>query len=129
MTDLISGESPHLSGYTLVRSGEGLPISRREGFRYLNLAYLFKDRAAEPYMVTVPYHAGSETCDIAMSTHLGQEMDHVISGQLRIMINGHEETLRSGDTVYYDSSKPHGMVAVGGGACVFLAIVLGGSIS
>ncbi|HEY5466019.1 MAG TPA: cupin domain-containing protein [Clostridia bacterium] len=127
MTELISGESPHLSGYTLVRSGEGLPISRRAGFRYLNLAYLFKSRVAEPFMVTAPCNVGSETCEITLSTHIGQEMDHVLSGQLRISINGHEEILSAGDTVYYDSSKPHGMVAIGGDSCVFLAIVLGGS--
>ncbi|MBP7402374.1 MAG: cupin domain-containing protein [Clostridia bacterium] len=124
LTELVSGESPRLSGYELIRAGEGLPIVRREGFRYLNLAYMFKSRLAEPFMVTAPYENGNETCMIAMSTHEGQEMDHVLSGQLRISINGHEETMRAGDTVYYDSSKPHGMVAVGGDSCSFLAIVM-----
>jgi acetyl-CoA synthetase len=63
-----------------------------------------------------------------MSTHAGQEMDYILSGQLRISINGHEETMRAGDSVYYDSSKPHGMVAVGGTPCVFLAIVMGPAV-
>ncbi len=129
LTELLSGESPKLSGYALVRAGEGLPISRREGFRYLNLAYQFKNRMAEPFMVTAPYTADAETCGIALSAHAGQEMDHVISGQLRISINGHEEVLRAGDTVFYDSSKPHGMVAIGGEPCRFLALVLGGAHS
>jgi quercetin dioxygenase-like cupin family protein len=78
-------------------------------------------------MVTAPYRPGAESCAITMSAHMGQEMDHVITGHLRISINGHEESLGAGDTVYYDSSKPHGMVAVGGGPCVFLAMVLGGT--
>jgi transcriptional regulator with XRE-family HTH domain len=127
LTELISGESPRLSGYALVRAGEGLPINRRQGFRYLSLAYRFKNRLAEPFMVTAPVQPDAETCDIVMSNHPGQEMDHVVSGDLRIVINGHEETLHAGDTVYYDSSKPHGMVAVGGKPCVFLALVLGGT--
>jgi transcriptional regulator with XRE-family HTH domain len=47
LTELLSGESPRLTGYELIRAGEGLPISRREGFRYNNLAYMFKHRTAE----------------------------------------------------------------------------------
>ena len=31
--------------------------------------------------------------------------------------------MNPGDTVYYDSSHPHGMIAVGGEDCVFLAVV------
>ena len=48
-TDLIKGESPTLSNYTLTRSGEGLPITRREGCKYLNMAPLFKQKTAEPF--------------------------------------------------------------------------------
>ena len=36
-TDLIKGVSPTLSTYTVSRRGEGLPITRRHGFKYLNL--------------------------------------------------------------------------------------------
>ena len=48
-TDLIKGESPTLSNYNLTRKGDGLPITRREGFKYLNLAPLFKQKTAEPF--------------------------------------------------------------------------------
>ncbi len=125
LTELLSGESPRLSGYELIRAGEGLPISRREGFHYNNLAYMFKNRLAEPFLVTAPFEQGNETCPITMSTHAGQEMDYILSGRLRISINGHEETMQTGDSIYYDASKPHGMVAVGKEPCVFLAIVMG----
>src|SRR5512133_3636888 len=69
LTELITGESPHLSGYTLVRKDEGLPIARRAGFRYLNLASSFRERTAEPFQVTAPYEAGAEHCTITQSTH------------------------------------------------------------
>ena len=124
LTDLMTGESPHLSGYSLVRSGEGLPIARRQGFSYLHVASLFRDRIAEPFVVVAPYEAGAETATIQLNSHDGQEMDFVLSGILRVRIGEHEETLREGDTIYYDSSKPHGMVAVGGTPCRFLAVVL-----
>lgn len=125
LTDLMTGESPHLSGYTLVRSGEGLPIARRQGFSYLHAAARFRDRMSEPFIVTAPYEAGAETAAIQLNSHVGQEFDYVLSGTLRVRIGEHEETLREGDTIYYDSSKPHGMVAVGGTPCRFLAVVMG----
>ena len=54
-TDLISGASPTLSTYTIVRHGDGLPITRRHGFKYLNMAPMFKNKTAEPFFVTMPY--------------------------------------------------------------------------
>ena len=124
MTELLTGESPHLSGYTLVRQGDGLPIERRAGFRYLNLAALFRDRLAEPFMVTAPWDPDAEIKPIALGSHAGQEMDYIISGTLRVQIGQHEEIMHEGDTLYYDSGRPHGMVAIGGNPCRFLAIVL-----
>jgi len=124
MTELITGESPHLSGYVLTREGEGLPIERRAGFRYLNLAASFRDRIAEPFMVTAPFEDGAEQSEISLSTHAGQEMDFIISGILRVRIGDHEEILHPGDTIYYDANRPHGMVAIGGSACRFMAVVI-----
>lgn len=123
MTELMTGESPHLSGYTLVRKGDGLPIERRAGFRYLNLAAQFRDRLAEPFMVTAPFVQDSETQEIVLSSHPGQEMDYIVSGSLRVRIGLHEEIMQEGDTLFYDSGRSHGMVATGGRSCNFLAIV------
>jgi quercetin dioxygenase-like cupin family protein len=39
----------------------------------------------------------------------------------------HIEYMKAGDSVYYNSSKPHGMIAVGGQDCVFLAVVMKGA--
>lgn len=125
MVDLLTGESPHLSSYTLIRKGEGLPIERRKGFKYLNLAYTFKDRLAEPFIVTAPYENNAENNLLSLGSHAGQEMDLVLSGRLRIRIGDHEEILSEGDSIYYDAGKPHGMVAVGGESCRFLAVVMG----
>ena len=50
-------------------------------------------------------------------------MDYVLDGSLKVSIDGHEDVVNAGDTVYYDSSKPHGMIAIGGKPCKFLAIL------
>jgi quercetin dioxygenase-like cupin family protein len=59
-----------------------------------------------------------------MNTHEGQEMDYVLEGTLKIMVNGKTEILNAGDCIYYDSSLPHGMIAVNGKECKFLAILI-----
>ena len=46
---------------------------------------------------------------------------------MKIQIGGHTEILHAGDTIYYDSSTPHGMIAVDGEDCAFYAIVLSNS--
>lgn len=124
MTELVTGESPHLSGYALTRKDRGLPIERRKGFKYQNLASLFRGRQAEPFLVTAPAEPGAANADLPMNTHAGQEMDYVLTGTLRIRIGENEEVLHEGDTIYYDSSRPHGMIAVGSEPCQFLAIII-----
>ncbi|HAS79154.1 MAG TPA: acyl-CoA synthetase, partial [Ruminococcus sp.] len=58
--DLLEGTSPSLSEYSVTRKGEGLPIARREGFTYNNLAPLFKNKIAEPFRVKIPYSREAE---------------------------------------------------------------------
>ena len=123
-TDLIKGESPTLSNYSLVRAGDGLPITRRAGFRYLNMAPLFKDKTAEPFFVEMPYVKEDAEGEIRVSTHEGQEMDILLSGVMKFRIGEHIETLYPGDCVYYNSATPHGMVALSKTGATFYAIVL-----
>ncbi len=123
-TDIINGTSPTLSSYTVTHEGEGLPITRRAGFKYLNLAPMFKNKIAEPFKVTIPYSAEAEDKPIHLSTHYGQEFDIVISGSMKIQVGNNVEVLNAGDTIYYDSSTPHGMIAVGGESAEIYAVVL-----
>jgi transcriptional regulator with XRE-family HTH domain len=124
IVDLLTGTSPHLTGYSVVRAGHGLSMKRREGFEYLHVAPTFRDKLAEPFVVTAPYHDADRDAPIPLSRHEGQELDFVISGRLRFAYEEHIEDLGPGDTVYYDSGHGHGMIAIGGGPCTFLAVVL-----
>ena len=88
-TDLIKGVSPTLSTYTVSRRGEGLPITRRHGFKYLNLAPLFKQKTAEPFYVTMPYNEAEQNVAIKLSTHQGQELDIIVKGKMRVQVGSH----------------------------------------
>jgi len=123
ITELISGEPPKLSQFSYVKSGEGLPIERRKGFAYSHMAYLFKNRSSEPFRVIAKYDAGLEAKPVALGSHAGKEFDYIISGNLKFQIENHIVELSPGDAVYYDGNSRHGMVAVGGEDCVFLAVI------
>ncbi len=124
LSELLTGDVPKLSFYSIVRKGKGLSVKRRSGLEYNHLAYLFKKRIAEPFLVTAKYNEEEHKDEIHLSTHEGQEMDYVIKGQLIVRFENHTEILNEGDCVYYDSSHGHGMIAAGGSDCVFLAIVM-----
>lgn len=124
VVDILTGESPHLTGYSLERSHEGLSIKRHEGFEYLHKASRFKNRMAEPFLVTAPYLEEEQDLPIHCSRHAGQEIDYVLTGKLRFRYRDHVEEVGPGDLLYYDSGNDHGMIAIGGEPCTFLAFVL-----
>ena len=124
VTDVIEGYSPTLRSYTLTRAGSGQKISQAHGMTYFNLAYAFQNRIAEPLFVRSIYDENAQTRDIELTSHTGQEIDIVIDGYLKVQIGSHSEVLGPGDSIYYDSSTPHGMIAVRGQDCTFYAIVL-----
>ena len=124
ITEIITGEDARLNFYALTRAGEGMPIKRRKGFTYQLLAHMFKDRETEPMLVTAPYHEEEQNKPIELRSHEGQEFDYVISGSLKVNLDGIVEVLNPGDSIYYNSGCRHGMIATGGEDCVFIAVVI-----
>lgn len=122
--ELLTGDYPKLTHYSIVRSGEGLNIKRRKGFKYQHLCYKFKDKMSEAFLVTAPYREEEQDKPIHLSRHEGQEFDYIIKGSLKAMFEDHEEILNAGDSVYYDSGRGHGMIATGGEDCILLAITM-----
>ena len=124
VTDIIEGQSPNLKSYPVTRRGEGQRIEKAHGMTYYNLAASFKNRIAEPLYVKSVFSEEAQHRDIELTTHTGQECDLIIEGKLKVQVGEHKEVLGPGDSIYYDSSTPHGMIAVDGKDCIFYAIVL-----
>ena len=124
VTDIIEGQSPNLKSYTVTRRGEGQRIEKAHGMTYYNLAASFKNRIAEPLYVKSVFSEEAQHRDIELTTHTGQECDLIIEGKLKVQVGEHKEVLGPGDSIYYDSSTPHGMIAVDSKDCIFYAIVL-----
>ncbi|MCL1835858.1 MAG: AMP-binding protein [Oscillospiraceae bacterium] len=124
--DLLEGESARLTSYSVVRRGKGRVTSSEHDSVVRDLAPRFKNKNAEPYWVTYSYSEEQQSKPIQLVSHSGQEFDLIFSGRLKIQIGEHTELLAEGDSIYYNSSTPHGMIAVGGSDCVFCAVVMPG---
>ncbi|MBQ9977410.1 MAG: AMP-binding protein [Clostridia bacterium] len=124
ITVLLEGQSAKLSGYTVTRKGKGLVTASEDGITIQDMAPMFRKKLATPYWVTYQYSEELQDKPIHTVTHAGQEFDMVIKGTMRIRVGDHEEVLHEGDSIFYKSSTPHGMIAVDGKDCVFLAIIM-----
>lgn len=119
--DLMSGDSPHLSDWSIVRKGEGYSIDRRAAYKYSHLAFTFRNKKAEPFMVTVE----PKTEIPALHAHEGQEFNWLVCGRMKFYIAQSEYILEPGDSVYFNSSIAHAMQALDNEPAQFLAVVIG----
>ena len=118
---LMFGEEPHMRNYFLTRKGQGLHVERRKAYNYESLASGFRGRKADPFIVTVapkPADAPKE-----MNSHSGQEFNMVLEGTMELTIGQKMLTLNEGDSIYFDSTQPHGMRALGDKDVKMLAII------
>ena len=126
LTELLEGRSAKLRSYNVTRKGMGQQTAKEDGISIANLAPEFRNKKAEPYWVKYEYSPQLQNKPIHLTRHNGQEFDLIISGSLLVQVGTHKELLHEGDSIFYNSSTPHGMIAVDGKDCVFCAVVLPG---
>ena len=124
MMELMEGAAPRLTSYAVTRRGGGQLTSREPGTEIRAIAPLFKNRKANPYWVRYEYSEAEQGAPIHQNTHGGQEFDLIMEGRLKVKIGEHVEVLGPGDSIFYNSSTPHGMIAIDGEDCVFCAVIL-----
>ncbi len=119
---LIFDEEPHMHGYLVVRKGQGMSIERTKAYKYQSLVSGFVGHKADVFIVTVEPKPGART--IYKNSHPGQEVNLILEGKMELYIGGKTIVLDEGDSIYFDSTKPHGMLAVGDKAVKFLAFTV-----
>ncbi len=118
--DLISGSAPTLSMCCMVKKGKGYSVKRDEEYDYKHLAYTFRNKKAEPFLVTITPDDKAPV----MHGHDGQEFNYVLSGKMMLYIGDISYELSKGDSVYFDASVPHAEVAIGDKEAQFIAVVI-----
>jgi transcriptional regulator with XRE-family HTH domain len=122
LTALISGEEPKLHLFSVVRKDNGLAIDRRKEYKYQDLAFNFKNKKAEVFLVKVDPDKDNKPPHYY--SHSGQEFNFVIEGTLKVIISSHEVILNEGDSLYFDSGNQHGLMAMNGKPAKFLAFII-----
>lgn len=118
---LMFGEEPRMSSYFVTRAGKGVSIERRQAYKYQSLASGFRNRVADPFIVTVEPKEDTPVC---CNSHNGQEFNLVLEGRMLINIDGKEVILNEGDSIYFNSKLPHGMQALDNKTVRFLAVIM-----
>ena len=126
LAELLEGHTAKLTGYAVTRKGKGMVTASEDGITIQDMAAMFRKKLATPYYVTYEYSEQLQNKPIHTTTHDGQEFDLVLKGAMRIKVGDHEEILQEGDSIFYKSSTPHGMIAIGGENCVFLSMIMAG---
>lgn len=116
-TEIVTGHAAKLDTYQVVRAGEGMEVSRNPSYSYRDLAYLFGHKIMAPTMVTLT------PGEPELNTHEGHEFDYIVSGSVRLFVDGREIILNAGDSVYLNPTLPHGFCVDEGGSCTFLAVI------
>lgn len=120
--ELMFAESAHMKGYYVVRKGQGMSVERTKAYKYQSLVSGFVNHKADVFIVTVEPKPNVHT--VYKNSHPGQEFNLVLEGKMELYIGGKTILLEEGDSIYFDSSKPHGMLAVGEKAVKFLAFTV-----
>ncbi len=121
MSALMFGQEPHMESYFLTRKGSGAAVKRSAAYKYQSLAAGFARRKADPFLVTIEPNDSDE---VSLNSHEGQEFNMVIEGRMMLMIDGKKVILEPGDSIYFDSVRPHGMKALDGKPIEMLAIII-----
>ena len=119
LTLLLTGEEPRMNIFTVTRRGKGVNVERRRQYKYENLASKFIHKKMEPFIVI----AEPKNEEPTLHEHPGQEFNYILEGSLKLYINGNEIILEPGDSIFFDSTYPHGMKALHDKPAKFLAVI------
>ena len=97
---------------------EGKAAADHQGLSFKALAADKNGRHMEPFIVDIEPGAVQEK-----SAHEGEEFIHVLSGSLSLEYGTSAETLKAGDSVYYDSIVPHRVLSADSRPVKILAVI------
>ena len=124
-TDSANSQKYVLTRREDVREDEKVPRSSSNEvirpYAYHSLAQGLRHKHMEPFLVEFE---NREWDDSLFFKHEGdEEFVYVTVGELDFHYNNEVFRMRTGDSIYYDSSLPHGWVAVGDGAARAVAVM------
>ena len=121
---LISGGQ--LRDYVITRQSELIDVSHLTGPRQTSYGYTYhslaaqkKNRAMEPFLITLR----TPKSEVTPEAHGGEEFIFVLQGEMEAVIGQSSEILGPGDSIYYDSQVPHLVRPAGDSPTQILAVL------
>jgi len=107
----------------VVRKGDRVRLPERDGsdsaFKFESLDYPVSERKFNSYYADfLPVSRAA----LRLHTHPGVELIYILQGTLSVHIGADEHTLEPGDSMYFDSSVPHGYRRSGGRVCSAIVV-------
>jgi transcriptional regulator with XRE-family HTH domain len=102
--------------FVLLRSNDQRSSRRRSGndspqnYLYHSLAPGMRHKSMEPFLVE--FEAGNWD-DSLLYRHEGEEFIYLLEGELEFHYGQETMVLKTGDSIYYDSSEAHGYISLG----------------
>lgn len=118
---LLTGEESRMSIFDVTRANKGVSVERRKEYNHENLCAKFIHKKAETFLVTVDPEKNPIP---SLNSHPGQEFNYVLEGTLKIYIHNNEIILNEGDSIFFDSTHRHAMVALNDKPAKFLAVLM-----
>lgn len=113
--------------YEVVRRSERLAITRvisrtggQHGYTYHALTHRKRDKIMEPFLLTVDSGMRDEE---NLYSHEGEEFLLVLEGETELLLAGQRIVLAEGDSVYFESSLKHRLLAHGDRGAKVLAVL------
>jgi mannose-6-phosphate isomerase-like protein (cupin superfamily) len=95
----------------------------QHGYTYHALTQKKRDKIVEPFLLFVdPGMRGEET----LYSHDGEEFLLVLEGEAELLLESERVVLREGDSVYFESTLRHRLLAHGSGGAKVLAVLAKG---
>ena len=85
-------------------------VGKDAGYTYELLAFKKDDKHMEPFIVRFDLREREE---VALQQHKGEEFLHLLEGKLEFFTRDEVILLEQGDSIYFDSSIPHGYRGIG----------------
>ncbi len=105
-------DEPQSDKSPVVRKNERPKVDHlQSGMTIETLTFRDVHKVLQPLLVSMEPGANS---GYEGYTHKGQEFGYVIAGQLLVELDGVKYELKAGDSIYFDSSRPHRFVNPGG---------------
>jgi transcriptional regulator with XRE-family HTH domain len=109
----------------VVRANERVRIAKNGspfGYIYEALAVQKKDRLMDPFIVKILPAKSKVNAKNVEFEHAGEEFDFIIEGSAKYIVNGQEYILDEGDSIYFDSTMKHSVVAIGAKPALTLSV-------